>query len=96
MQRKNNKQQNPDPVISKKKKTLLKRELHKEGQEILLQIEKIKGQIELTRKNFDFATDSTLIDSYIYELISLNKKYDYFLQQAKKNGLIAHGTQKIS
>lgn len=78
------------PLLSRRKK-----ELHKEGQEILLQIEKIKAQITLTRQNFDLATDDALIDSYIYELISLNKKYDYFLQQAKRTGLIADGFQKI-
>ena len=37
-----------------------------EGKEIIASIEKIKGQLEQTRRNFDLVTDENLIDSYIY------------------------------
>ena len=52
--------------------------------EILGEIEKIKLQLVKTKMNFDMSTDEILIDSYIYEIISLNKQYQYFLRLAKK------------
>ena len=67
-----------------------------EGKEIIASIEKIKGQLEQTRRNFDLVTDENLIDSYIYEIISLTKKYQYFLKMAKESGLVAEGFEKIS
>ena len=38
-------------------------------------------------------TDESLIDSYIYEIIALQKKYEYFLRAAKKMGL-TNGVQR--
>ena len=46
--------------------------------EIIDEIENIKLQLNKTRMNFEMCTDEILIDSYIYEIISLNKKYQYF------------------
>ncbi len=57
--------------------------------EILEEIEIIKMRLEKTKMNFDMSTDEILIDSYIYEIISLNKKYQYFLRLAKKYGVSA-------
>lgn len=51
--------------------------------EIIDEIENIKLQLNKTRMNFEMCTDEILIDSYIYEIISLNKKYQYFLRLAK-------------
>ncbi len=57
--------------------------------EIIDEIENIKLQLNKTKMNFDMSTDEILIDSYIYEIISLNKKYQYFLRLAKKYGISA-------
>lgn len=57
--------------------------------EIIDEIENIKLQLNKTRINFEMCTDEILIDSYIYEIISLNKKYQYFLRLAKKYGISA-------
>lgn len=67
-----------------------------EGQEIVSSIERIKKELEITKNNFDITTNEVLIDSYIYEIIALNKKYEYFLQLAKQIGLVADGFKKIS
>ncbi len=84
-------------VKEQKPKTAFKNKtaLTKEGKEIIESIEKIKQQLDLTRQNFDMATDESLIDCYIYEIISLNKKYQYFLKLAKQSGIIAQGFEKI-
>lgn len=88
---------NPNVGAKKQKKGILKNKqvLSNEGIEIIGEIEKIKLKLEETRSNFDLATDEALIDCYIYEIISLNKKYQYFLQLAKRNGLVAKGFEKI-
>ncbi len=72
------------------------KEIHNEAQIIISSIEKIKQELEVTKNNFDLATNEALIDSYIYEIIALNKKYQYFLQLAKQNGLVAEGFRKTS
>lgn len=72
------------------------KEIHNEAQIIISSIEKIKQELEVTKNNFDLATNEALIDSYIYEIIALNKKYQYFLQLAKQNGLVAEGFKKTS
>lgn len=50
-------------------------------------IKELKQQIENTRLNFDMETDEYLIDSLIYQMLSLNKRYQYFIKAAKQNGL---------
>ena len=72
------------------------KEIHNEAQIIISSIEKIKQELEVTKNNFDLATNEALIDSYIYEIIALNKKYQYFLQLAKQNGLVAEEFRKTS
>lgn len=58
-----------------------------EGQAILAAIRQIQLQMECARSSFQDATDEALIDSYIYEIIALQKKYEYFLKTAKEMGL---------
>ncbi|MGN0134292.1 MAG: DUF2508 family protein [Anaerotignum sp.] len=58
-----------------------------EGQAILAAIRQIQLQMECARSSFQDATDEALIDSYIYEIIALQKKYEYFLKAAKEMGL---------
>ena len=58
-----------------------------EGQAILAAIRQIQLQMECARSSFEDATDEALIDSYIYEIIALQKKYEYLLKTAKEMGL---------
>lgn len=67
----------------------------KEEQEIISAIEVIKEQLFDARQRFDAATDDALIDCCIYEIIALNKKYEYFLKMAKSLGLVADIRQRI-
>ncbi len=60
-----------------------------EGEEILEAIRQIQLRLECAHKSFEDATDEALIDSYIYEIIALQKKYEYFLKTAKEMGLTA-------
>ena len=66
-----------------------------EGEAILSAIRQIQLQLECARNSFETVTDESLIDCYIYEIIALQKKYEYFLRTAKEMGL-TNGYQKIS
>jgi len=70
--------------------------LKDEGRIIMEEIERIKTDLDVAKRNFDMATDSALIDCYIYEIFALNSKYQYFLKKAKNFGLIAEGFEDIS
>ena len=66
-----------------------------EGEAVLSAIRQIQLQLECARNSFETVTDESLIDCYIYEIIALQKKYEYFLRTAKEMGL-TNGYQKIS
>lgn len=71
-------------------------EMIREGKAIIAAIERIKGELEAARSNFEMATDAALIDSYIYEISALNSKYNYFLQKSKGCGLTAEGFDGVT
>ena len=67
-----------------------------EGRQILLAIDDISQRLKNARAGFAAATDDALIDSYIYEIIALNKKYEYFLKAAKEMGLSSASFRRSS
>ena len=68
--------------------------LMNEGEAILQAIRQIQVQLECARNSFETVTDENLIDSCIYEIISLQKKYAYFLKTAREMGL-TNGYQRV-
>ncbi len=68
-------------------------QLRSEGEEILSALRQIHLQLECVQSAFRDETEEALIDSYIYEIIALQKKYEYFLKAAKEMGL-THGFQR--
>ncbi len=73
-----------------------KQALCAQGREILDAIDSIQQELLRARQGFDTATDEALIDSYIYEIIALHKKYEYFLKAAKKMGLSTEPIRRSS
>ena len=65
------------------------KDLRTEGEKILFSLHDIERRLSCVRAAFDNATEEALIDSYIYEIISLHKKYEYFLCAAREMGLTA-------
>ena len=65
-----------------------------EGEAILAAIRQVQIDLECARNAFETVTDENLIDSYIYEIIALQKKYAYFLKTAREMGL-TNGHQKV-
>lgn len=73
-----------------------KKSVSTEARTIMESIEKIKEELENARMKFDMATDESLIDCYIYEISSLNSKYQSYLKKAKKSGLTAEGFDEVT
>ena len=57
--------------------------------DIMGEIRFLEDELKIARLNLDLVTDECLIDSYIYEITALNKRYQYFLRQAKQRGITA-------
>ena len=53
---------------------------------LISDIEKIKVAIESAYSNFENVSDPDLIDSYIYEVNAMQKRYKFLLRQAKEIG----------
>ncbi|MFV0439864.1 MAG: DUF2508 family protein [Lachnospirales bacterium] len=67
----------------------------REKAEVLKNLFLIQKSLEVLYKNYDYVTDESLIDSYIYDINSLNKKYSYYLKICKDNSVTAKDYQKI-
>ncbi len=82
-------------LLLKKEKNLLKstNSLDSEASEIIYFLQDTKIKLEYAEMCLDFANDDTLIDSIIYEIMSLQKKYDYFLKLSKKKGIVINFPQ---
>ncbi len=75
------------PIIKAKQKE--KVQPNPNRQVLLDQINATKIQMGAIRCCFDLETNFDLIDSYIMELDSLEKRYSYLLKQAKSEGIVA-------
>ena len=67
--------------------TLLKKRndsVNDEEKHLLKEIDMTKKALQAAYSNFDNATDPDLIDCYIYQLNSEQKRYKYLLQKVKK------------
>lgn len=64
-----------------------------EGEEILSTLRRIQLQLECAQSAFEDVTDESLIDSYIYEIIALQKNTNIFSGRQKKMGL-TNGVQR--
>lgn len=61
-----------------------KKKRNVEEENILCQTRDLKEQIRLTRLQFDQAVEPELIEAYVFELNSLQAKYNYFLRLARE------------
>ncbi|GHU76623.1 hypothetical protein FACS1894188_09430 [Clostridia bacterium] len=65
----------------------MKKKFRKEDIEILKMLEKIKSELRELHSNFDQVTEPVLIDSCIFEIQSLNMKYQYYHKACKERGI---------
>ncbi|MBE6008019.1 MAG: DUF2508 family protein [Lachnospiraceae bacterium] len=62
-----------------------------ERAEVIAGINDVRSRLFIAFDAFNNITDDALIDSCIYEIISLNERYRYFLRLAKEGGIKADG-----
>ena len=60
-----------------------------EDAEIINSLQLVKESLAFAHNTFDVTTDRALLDSAAYEIMSLNKKYEYYLRRCKERGLVA-------
>lgn len=63
--------------------------LKPEDAELLLSLEGVRRNLDFAHKAFDSTLDSALVDSVSYEIMALNKRYDYYIKRCKERGLVA-------
>lgn len=82
-------------LLLKKEKRISKctNELDGESKEIIFFLKDTKLKLDYAELCLNFANDDTLIDSIIYEIKSLQKKYDYFLKLSKQKGIVVNFEQ---
>ena len=54
---------------------------------LIFEMNEVRQKIQGCQNQFDASDDDDLIDSYIYELESLQARYRYLIKQAKKKNL---------
>lgn len=77
-------------ILLKDKKILQKKEyafLDEESKEILFFLNDTKQKLDYAELCLDFTSDELMIDSFIYEILSLKKKLDYYLRLSKQKGI---------
>ncbi|MEG0570012.1 MAG: DUF2508 family protein [Oscillospiraceae bacterium] len=60
-----------------------------DNEDMLAQIKEIQLQLTAAQLAFEMETDFDLIDSYVLQLDSLEKRYSYLLKKAKLNKVVA-------
>lgn len=66
-----------------------KNEVEKE-EEIIANIIKVKKDLEIARRNFEYAKSRDLVDYYIYQIKANQSKLDYLIKLAKAKGLFVN------
>lgn len=64
-----------------------KAKLEAEAIEILNFLKETKEKLDYTELCLNFTSDELMIDSFIYESLSLRKKLDYYLKLSKEKGI---------
>lgn len=59
-----------------------------EKNNLLDDISKTKYALEIAYSGFDYVTEPDLIDSYIYQVNAILKRYKYLIEQAAKLNLL--------
>lgn len=68
--------------MKKKEKTI-----NYEERDLLFELSRVQNDLAAAYSNFENATDPDLIDSYIFEVNSVQKRYKFLLQRAKEINL---------
>ena len=63
--------------------------LRQEDIELLESLEGVRKSLDFAHRVFDSTVDNSLLDSLSYEIMSLNKRYEYYHRRCKERHLVA-------
>lgn len=63
--------------------------------DLLREIDDVKLRLESVHSRFDYVVEEDLVDSCIYEIESLESRYQYLLRQAKQKNLISENNPAV-
>jgi valyl-tRNA synthetase len=83
------------PKKEKKEKTRKnKGGISAEDQQILSLLNQTARELWFAQENFEMAENDMLVDSFSYEILALNRRYDYYITLCKARGLVANSAVK--
>lgn len=70
--------------------------LAEERQELIKAADNVRRELNLVHNRLNYTTEPLLIESIIYEIKSLQKKYEYYIRLCKEKGFAADGFKRVS
>lgn len=67
-----------------------KMKIREEDMKIVKTLEELQTEMEILYNSFDTLTEPVLVDSCVFQLQSLNMKYQYYLGLCKEREIIAN------
>lgn len=67
-----------------------------ERDELLKAADSVRDELNRVHCRLNYTTEPLLIDSIIYEIKALQKRYEYYIKLCKEKGFAAEGFGKIS
>lgn len=61
--------------------------LASERANLLLEINRVKSELQNAYNNFDYVQDSLMVDFYTYQIKAYEAKFEYLLRKAKEIGI---------
>ncbi len=61
--------------------------LASEKANLLLEINRVKSELQNAYNNFDYVQDSLMVDFYTYQIKAYEAKFEYLLRKAKEIGI---------
>lgn len=71
-----------------------KAEDNPEREEIIKTVDNLKNELEQVHCRLNYTTEPLLIDSIIYEMKAIQKRYEYYIRLCKEKGFVAKGFKR--
>jgi hypothetical protein len=78
-----------------KETVLIEKSESEKEEELIRNIIKAKKELEIARRNFEYAKSQDLVDYYIYQIKANQAKIDYLIKLAKAKGLIVNIANQV-
>ena len=79
----------PEKVSAQKIFKSKKEKLSAQDKELMNHLKSLKTELDTIHTSLSYTTDEALIDSFIFQNMSLNMRYKYYLNMCKERGLVA-------